>query len=381
MNSEENSEWIVRVGEKEYGPVDLAALQEWREEGRVLPANDVRPAGGEEWIRAEAVPGLFAPLPLPEEERPALEQRRSFSQLIRDSVGIYRRAFLPFFLTAVLVAAPRLLFELTSPSYGLFARTELVPGVTIAQAVALLALTFLVVCWPIFLAAMQLETLAVLRGRPLGVVELWRQAVALFPRFALLCLLVYGSYFFWTALPVLASVSLVSAGPSLVSLLLALLLLAGQVFMVGRLFVNFMFWQQSAAISGLSGHDAIRESKMLARSKRRPRRAERPLWRAVLLASLWFALALGMTAGADLPILLSKLQHFTTPEELMSWWQTLNSPHSPDPGLIAGATISALLQTLVRPTLAIAFVLLYFDARTDFSPKELEALDVSEPEK
>ena len=34
--------WLVRVGEKEYGPVDLDTLGDWKREGRLLPTNEVR---------------------------------------------------------------------------------------------------------------------------------------------------------------------------------------------------------------------------------------------------------------------------------------------------------------------------------------------------
>ena len=64
--------------------------------------------------------------------------------------------------------------------------------------------------------------------------------------------------------------------PTILSLVLALPILGVQVIMVARLWVNFLFWQQSAYISNLDGLDALRESKLLARSKRRPAQVDPP---------------------------------------------------------------------------------------------------------
>ena len=95
--------------------------------------------------------------------------------------------------------------------------------------------------------------------------DVLRRAANLWVRFARLCIFVYGSYLFWTALPFLAVVALVGGGGvSAIGLLLSLLILAFQVYMVARLFVNFLFWQQSAALAGHDGIEALRESRKLA---------------------------------------------------------------------------------------------------------------------
>ena len=52
-------QWIVRVEGKDYGPVALTTLREWRDEGRVLPANEARLADTQSWITAIDIPGLF----------------------------------------------------------------------------------------------------------------------------------------------------------------------------------------------------------------------------------------------------------------------------------------------------------------------------------
>ena len=147
--------------------------------------------------------------------------------------------------------------------------------------------------------------------------------------------------------------------------------------MVARLWLNFLFWQQSAYLSNLEGVNALRESKLMARSQRRPRKSTRPVWRGALLVSLWVLVVLGLSAGAEIPLILPKLQSISTssPEEIMKMWQGLNAPKVADAMLIGSMAITSLVRALLRPILGIAFVLLYLDARTDFSESELAPPD------
>src|SRR5881275_3283816 len=365
--------WLVRVGEKEYGPVDLDTLGDWKQEGRLLPTNEVRRESESDWTRATTIPGLFDPPPLPAVTGHPLVRRRTFSEIIRDSFRIYKPAFLPFFVLTLLIAVPTLAIELTSPAYGIFPQAE-GNGLTRARVIALFAFITLVVDWPVFLAGIQIATVDVLEGHKVRVGELLRRAANFFAR---LSLIVYGSYFLCTAIPVAIIMSLASESPTILSLLLALLILAVQVIMVARLWVNFLFWQQSACISNLDGAAALRESKILARSRRRPRKSTRPLWRGALLASLWILIVLGLSAGAEIPLILPKLQSVSTssPEEIMKMWQDLNAPKVADAMLVGSMAISSLVRALLRPIFGIAFVLLYLDARSDFSESELAPPD------
>jgi GYF domain 2 len=368
--------WLVRVGAKEYGPVELDTLGDWKREGRLLPTNEVRRESDSVWTTANTIPELFGPPPLPAQTGHPLVRQRSFGEIIRDSFRIYKSAFLPFFVVTLLIAIPTLVLELTSPVYGIFPQAE-GNGLTRARVIALFAFIALVVDWPVFLAGIQIAAVDVLQGRKVRVGELLRRAANFFPRFARLSLVVYGSYFLCTAIPVAIILSLASENPTILSLLLALLILAVQVIMVARLWVNFLFWQQSAYISNLEGAVALRESKMLARSRRRSRRSVRPVWRGALLASLWLLIVLGLSAGAEIPLILPKLQSVSTssPEEIMKMWQDLNAPKVADAMLIGSMAISSLVRTLLRPLLGISFVLLYLDARADFSESELAPPD------
>jgi hypothetical protein len=55
--------------------------------------------------------------------------------------------------------------------------------------------------------------------------------------------------------------------------------------------------------------------------------------------------------------------------------QNLNSAKTGDAMLITSAVVSGIAHALVRPVLGISFVLLYFDARTDFTEAELSRKD------
>jgi hypothetical protein len=363
--------WIVRVNGKEFGPVDLDTLAEWKREGRLLPSNEVRRESDGSWTPATTLPGLFSPPPLPPKQGHPLARRRSLGEIIRASFCIYRSAFFPFFAVTLLVAIPTLAFELTSPAYGIFHRGANATGLTPANIIAVLAIVLLVIDWPIFLAAIQITCLEVLEGRSVRLRDVLRRAVNFFPRFARLSLIVYGSYFFWNVVPILAIAGLVGASPTILGLLLACVLLTLMVIMVARLWVNFLFWQQSAVVSNLEGPAAINESKTLARSTRRPHKMERPLWRGALLVSVWLALVLAVSTVVEIPFVFSKMQNITTPEQLLALLHNLESTKTPDTMLIASAIVSTLFRALLRPFFAIAFVLLYFDARTDFTDSEL----------
>src|SRR5947208_314505 len=256
--------WLVRVGEKEYGPVKFGMLGDWKREGRLLSTNEVRRESDSVWTTADTIPELFGPPPLPAQTSHPLVRQRSFGEIIRDSFRIYKSAFLPFFVVTLLIAIPTLVLELTSPVYGIFPQAE-GNGLTRARVIALFAFIALVVDWPVFLAGIQIATVDVLQGRKVRVGELLRRAANFFPRFARLSLIVYGSYFLCTAIPVALILSLASESPTILSLLLALLILAVQVIMVARLWVNFLFWQQSAYISNLEGAAALQSGHCIWR--------------------------------------------------------------------------------------------------------------------
>src|ERR1700682_1186864 len=99
-------EWIVRVQGKEYGPVDIETLREWRNEGRVLPSNQARRADADLWIIAAEIPGLFEPAPMASDPAELPLRRRRFAHILADTLRIYWQGFFQFFYLTLLVALP-----------------------------------------------------------------------------------------------------------------------------------------------------------------------------------------------------------------------------------------------------------------------------------
>lgn len=356
-------EWFVRVLGKEYGPVDLATLREWRAEGRIIGENEVRAPSDSAWRRADEFVEIFAASPARFVAADDMFRRRSLLQIIGDSFGIYARGFLPLLGFASLIAVPSTIAKISlafvhASENGTISRESMFPA-----ALAVTSFVVVLVAWPIFVAALQFAAADLVRQRRVRFGDLFRRATSIWPRMAKLSLAVYGSYIFWGGLPVLAILAIVSSEPSLFSLFLALLALAVQVYMVGRLFINFLFWQQSATIGGLDGVDALRDSKELARSRNRALTTERPIFRGATLASIWLVVLLGLGAAVELPFLLLRVQGITTVEQATALVQNLMNAPTPDAMTIASYILSGLVHALLRPLLAITFVLLYFDAR------------------
>jgi hypothetical protein len=105
-------EWFVRVHEKEYGPVDLETLREWKADGRVIALNEVRRSDAAEWILAGAVPELFPPASEVSEPVPQFFRARTFSQIITDTIRLYAAGFWVFFAIALITGLPAMAMQL-----------------------------------------------------------------------------------------------------------------------------------------------------------------------------------------------------------------------------------------------------------------------------
>ena len=360
-------EWIIKVLDKEYGPVDLETLREWRQEGRLLPENEVRRTDSDEWTTASEIAGVFEPEPGPPTVAGVPLRHLSFGQILLETVKVYRKGFFCFFSLSLLVAVPAFAMQLASPSFGILgtAKTPSSGGV-IDNIFGLAMLLLWMAAWPLFVAGLQLATTELAAGRPVSLSDVLRRATGLWVRFARLSIFVYGSYLFWTALPFLAVLGLVGGGGvSMIGLLLSLLILAFQFYMVARLFVNFLFWQQSAALAGLDGIEALRESRELARSRREARWMDRPLVRGAILASIWFLIVFALAVGTELPVAFMHLQGATSLEEMRAILEKLATAPTPDAFMITASVVTSLIQAALRPLLGIAFVFLYFDAKAD----------------
>jgi hypothetical protein len=355
-------EWFVRVQDKEYGPVDLDTLREWKNEGRLIADNDIRNASDTAWMKASAVSEIFADLPAPVPPPVHLRQR-SFAEIIGDTFRIYKNGFATFFFIALLVAIPSFIFQLSLAFLHFPEPRPLSHTALIASISAITALAFFFALWPVFIAAIQIATADQAEGRKARLRDVLQRAVHFWPEMAKLSLIVYGNYFLWSVIPVLAIFSLVARQPSVITIFLALAILALQVFMTARLWVNFLFWQQIGILEKPGTVQTLRESQRLARSGSFAPWHERPLWRGALLASIWILLLIVVSSGSEIPFLLVRLRGMTNPEEIFSVLQNLANASAPDAMTITSYVFSAIIHTLLRPLLGIAFVVLYFDAK------------------
>jgi len=359
-------EWIVRVQGKEYGPVDLETLREWRDEGRVLTSNQARRADADLWITAAEIPGLFEPAPMVSGPAENPVPRRNFAQILAETLRIYRKGFFQFFYLTLLVAMPSLCAQLSGSALGASPNINMDLRTLTASLFTFGMLLLSLAAWPVFIAGIQILTAELAAGRKSRIFSLLHEALKVWPRVAILCIFVYGAYFFWTLLPLGMILMFITSGSSIISIFLALLVLAFQVWIIGRLFINFLFWQQFAVLAGSDAASALRQSKKLARRGRDLPWFRRPLWRGIFLFSIWSAFVLAITIGPEWSAIRHYFHELTTSQDPQALLQSLTTNYKPQAFNLASFLLG-LLQALLRPLLGIAFVLLYFDSKADFS--------------
>jgi len=358
-----SEEWFIRVDGKEYGPADLATLREWKTEGRVLPANDVRRAETGTWIKADAIPGLFeAPRPAAEITEPLRSTPVSARALLPETFVIFTRGFFKYLGLTLLLLGPSLCMQLVAALTDSQSRAE--PSVRTLVAVAFVGCMFFLrlVLIPIYITGIQILTAAFAAGEHISFFAILNEAVKYWPRVAFLLVFVLVCYGFWIFIPVLIIGTLVLGGPSLGSIFLALVILAIMVWVVGRLFVNFMFWQQFAVLEGCNTPESLRRSRELARSGSELPWYRRPLWRGVFIVSLWSALVIVLQwsfISQLFGLWVSQLSHAAAsgsdPQKMAeSFFEAAKNIR---PSFAAG-----VLQEVLKPLLGIAFVLLFLDS-------------------
>ena len=233
----------------------------------------------------------------------------------------------------------------------------------VAAVVAFVMLVALVIGWPFSLAGMQLLASDLLHERDPGLRALLAAAKPLWTRMFLLGLIVYGSYFLWTVIPLLVAASLATA-PTPGTLLLVLFLLLFTAYMVARLFINFLFWQPCGALNKEADTmGALRESRDLARCGGELPRFSRPLYRGAIIASLWLVIILVVNLGIELPATLWRIRGVTTLEQAVAMIQALATTNSLDLLSIATVFLSCLSGALLRGWLAAVMFVLYFDTK------------------
>jgi hypothetical protein len=350
-------EWILRVAGKEYGPADLATLREWQAEGRVLPSNDVRPRDQDQWQSADQIPGLFQAQPTGVDG--AARKRMvapSTTKILPETFKLFVRGFFKYLGLTLLVVGPSICAEFAGLLMGAAPNVDGTVRDVIAGAFALCMFGLSLALTPVYIAGIQILTAALAAGERIGFFQLLNEAVKYWPRVAFLWVFVFLCYLFWTMVPTAIIFSIALAGPSLGSIFLALLILGIQVWVTGRLFINFMFWQQFAVLENCDIAESLRRSKALARSQRDLPWYRRPMWRGVFIASAWFALVLAvnwpMIWDMFRPIL-----HTTDLNALVEAFR--NNVKNAGP---ASSFAPTLLQAILKPLLGIAFVLLFLNS-------------------
>ena len=354
-------QWIVRVQGKEYGPVDLDELQEWKREGRLIRENEVREPGSERWIPAGELPELFADEPAAPEIQPAFVRHAGLGGLLAQTWQIYRERFRQFLGLSALVIVPSVCLQLSSAAVAGGGELDLRNALAGLFNLCMIAAGF--VAWPIYVAGLQLLTSEAAQGRHIGLAELVPRASKYWPRVALLCVLVYGAFFLLLVLAFAILVMVAAGPPSVLLIFVALALLFFQVWMFGRVFVNVLFWQQAAVLENTGVVDSLRRSKEMAQSRRGRPWWRRPLWQSVVVSSLWCLLATVLSIGPEWSTLTSYFHTLTTMQDAQAMVQSMSAAAKPA-ALTVWTLALSVLQTVLRPLLGIAFVLIYLDLRT-----------------
>ncbi len=361
-------EWIVRVDGKEYGPANIDTLHEWKAEGRVLPANEARLADAELWTLASEIPGLFdvqalAAVATPPVAQPPLVSR-SFVQILAETFRIYARGFLQFLPLTLLIVLPAACGQLAAIwTQGVQASdTDL--RVLAAGGFAFLMFILSLAMWPIYVAGVQFLTAEIAAGRRTRLGTVLNEAVKFWPRVAALSIFVFFVFALLMLFALGITLLVVAGASSLLLIFLALGLLVLQVWMFGRFFINVLFWQQFAVLENAGFIDSLRESRNLARSGRELPWFQRPLWRGVFIASLWFAFVLAIALVSGWPTLQHSFNEIMTTQDPQALLQKLTEAQRARGFDVLGFALG-LLQKILQPLIGIAFVVLYIDSRRE----------------
>jgi hypothetical protein len=371
-----SEEWIVRVDGKEYGPANIDTLREWKTEGRVLPVNEARRANADLWTLAAKIPGLFdvetfAPTSASEvthsttsgQALPALPSR-GVGPILAETFRIYARGFLQFFCLTLLVVLPSVCGQLAAAWTQTVHASDADLRVVAVGGFAFLMFVSSLAMWPIYVAGIQILTSEMAAGRRPGFFAPLNEAVRFWPRVAALCVFVYGVFFLLIVFALLIAAMIVAGASSIFVILLALGLLILQVWMFGRFFINVLFWQQFAVLENAGVVDSLRESRSLAHSGRELPWFQRPSWRGVFIASLWFAFVLVIALVSQWTTLQQSFSELTTTQDPQALLQKLTEAQQAHGFDVSSFTLG-LLQKILQPLVGIAFVVLYIDTRRE----------------
>jgi hypothetical protein len=370
-------EWMVRVQGTEYGPANIETLREWKAEGRLLPVNEARRADIDLWTTAAEIPGLFSmppavPLAGAFTQPPVQLSRRSFAEILTETLQIYRKGFFQFLGLTLLVLLPSIASQLTTaflkPPQG--SNVDMLS--VLAAGFAFLMFILSIVMWPVYIAGIQILTAEIARGNRPSLVAVLNEAVRFWPRVAALCIFVYGVFFLLMVFGLAIAAMSLAGASSVLLVLVAMGLLILQVWMFGRFFVNVLFWQQFSVLENAGFIDSLRESRDLARSGRDLPWFQRPLWRGAFIASIWFAVVLAITLSAQWGTLQQYFNQLLTTQDPQALLQQMTEAQQASGFNIPAFALGAV-EKILQPLVGIAFVVLYLDSKLEL-PSHVEPI-------
>ena len=369
-------QWFLRVEGREYGPADLATLHEWKDDGRVLSQNEARLDGSPQWIRAGEIPGLFVSDRIESALEPSLHPRPhppGFFRICFDTVALYIRGFFPFLGLTLLVVVPYALSQFTADMLDQSAGVDLSVRNLLRVAFSLCMLLLTVAALPVYIAGVQILTADLAAKRRMTFFDVLNRALKYWPRVALLSVIVYVSFAFWTIVPFSVVLAIAMGGQGFLSAFLILAVGVIQVWVVSRLFINFLFWQPCAVLDDLGVTATLRESKQFARSRPDLPWYRRPLWQGVFIASVWMLVSFVLSLPAVWPALRDDWKVATTttdPQKMMDAMSELSRTQ----GLGKANLVAFLLQVIPYTLFVIALVLIFLGNRS-ISAEEQDAQD------
>ncbi|HEX4697297.1 MAG TPA: hypothetical protein VH254_06455 [Candidatus Udaeobacter sp.] len=372
-----NDEWIVRVQGAEYGPANIETLREWKAEGRLLPVNEARRADVDLWTTAAEIPGLFSVPPAVLStgaftQPPVQLSRRSFAEILTETVQIYRKGFFQFLGLTLLVLLPSICSQLTIAFVKQPESTNVDMFSVLAAGFAFLMFILSIVMWPIYIAGIQILTAEIVRGNRPSLVPMLNEAVRFWPRVAALCIFVYGVFALLTLFGLFIALISLAGASAVLLILVAMGLLILQVWMFGRFFVNVLFWQQFSVLENAGFTESLRESRDLARSGRGLPWFQRPMWRGAFIASIWFALVLAITLATQWGMLQHYFSEVLKTQDLQTLLQQMTEAQQARGFDIPGFALS-VLKEILRPLLGVAFVVVYLDSKLE-GPSHMEPI-------
>ncbi len=370
-------EWIVRVQGAEYGPANIDTLREWKSEGRLLPINEARRAGVDLWTTAAEIPGLFSmPPAVPSTgdftQPPIQVSRRSFAEILTETLQIYRKGFFQFLGLTLLVLLPSICSQLTTAFVKPSQSTNVDILSVLAAGFAFLMFILSIVMWPVYISGIQILTAEIVRGNRFSLVAVLNEAVRFWPRVAALCIFVYGVFFLLMVFGLAIAAMALAGAASVLLVLVAMTLLILQVWMFGRFFVNVLFWQQFAVLENAGFIDSLRESRDLGRSGRDIPWFQRPLWRGTFIASIWFVVVVAITLGAQWGTLHQYFNQLMTTQDPQALLQQVTEAQKAS-GFNISAFALSVVEKVLQPLVGIAFVVLYLDSRLE-PPSHVEPI-------